>query len=277
MKILRDPSLSLHHTAVIAAIMHIFNTLGMKCVPFLPQVNTQFYVVFDGDVTDAKSKIRECFLSLKIVPSLLGIIRTSPMAEYNIQLCIIVSVVKQHVRNYLGEIFLLIQELWNSATNIQITLITLVEAIAVALEAEFKIYVPGLLPHLLQLFDSDASEKRLSTQKVLHALTVFGVNIEEYMHLVIPVVVKLFEKQDVPVHIRKQGIQTMCHLRKKVDFADHASRIIHPLARVLSQPHPELRTAAMDTLCALVLQMESDYAVFVPTINKVGIEMLFFL
>jgi FKBP12-rapamycin complex-associated protein len=38
MKILRDPSLSTHHTAVIQAVMFIFKTLGLKCVPFLPQV-----------------------------------------------------------------------------------------------------------------------------------------------------------------------------------------------------------------------------------------------
>lgn len=40
MKFLKDPSLSIHHTAVIQAVMYIFKTLGMKCVPFLPQVKT---------------------------------------------------------------------------------------------------------------------------------------------------------------------------------------------------------------------------------------------
>lgn len=38
MKILRDPSLGVHHTAVVQAIMYVFKTLGLKCVPFLPQV-----------------------------------------------------------------------------------------------------------------------------------------------------------------------------------------------------------------------------------------------
>lgn len=38
MKILRDSSLSAHHTAVIQAVMYIFKTLSLKCVPFLPQV-----------------------------------------------------------------------------------------------------------------------------------------------------------------------------------------------------------------------------------------------
>ena len=38
MKILKDPSLSIHHSAVVQAVMYIFKTLGLKCVPFLPQV-----------------------------------------------------------------------------------------------------------------------------------------------------------------------------------------------------------------------------------------------
>ena len=38
MKILRDPSLAIHHTAVIQAVMYIFKTLGLKCISFLPQV-----------------------------------------------------------------------------------------------------------------------------------------------------------------------------------------------------------------------------------------------
>jgi FKBP12-rapamycin complex-associated protein len=38
MKILCDPSLSAQHTAVVTALMFIVNALGLKCVPYLPQV-----------------------------------------------------------------------------------------------------------------------------------------------------------------------------------------------------------------------------------------------
>lgn len=38
MNILKDSSLSTHHYSAIQAIMYIFKTLGLKCVPFLPQV-----------------------------------------------------------------------------------------------------------------------------------------------------------------------------------------------------------------------------------------------
>ncbi|CAG8502333.1 8312_t:CDS:10 [Funneliformis caledonium] len=244
MKILRDASLNAHHTAVIEAVMYIFKTLSLKCVPFLPQ----------------------------ITPAFLGVMRTCPsgMLEFYFQqLGILVSIVKQHIRNYLSDIFALVESFWNPSSTIQITIIDLVEQIAISLDGEFKNHLPVLLPIMLQIFDQDRSEKRNPTLKVLHALVVFGTNIEEYMHLVIPVVVKLFEKSDVPLQLRKSAVQTIGQMSKKVNFSDHASRIIHPLARVLAMPYADLKTAAMDTLCALVVQLGSDYAIFIPMINKV--------
>ncbi|CAG8540856.1 14593_t:CDS:10, partial [Acaulospora colombiana] len=189
----------------------------------------------------------------KIAPAFLGVMRTCPsgMLEFYFQqLGILVSIVHQHIRNYLSEIFELVRNFWNPSSSIQITIIHLVEEIAKALDGEFKNHLPTLLPTMLQIFDEDTTDKRQPTQRVLHALVVFGTNIEEYMHLVIPVVVKLFEKQDVPHQLRKSAIITIGQLSKK-------------------QNNQELKNAAMDTLCTLVFQLGSDYAIFIPMINKV--------
>ncbi|GAO47492.1 hypothetical protein G7K_1698-t1 [Saitoella complicata NRRL Y-17804] len=244
MNILKDPSLGAHHTAVIQAIMYIFKTMGLKCVPFLSQ----------------------------IIPGFLHVMRTcSPtiLEFYFQQLGILVSIVKQHIRNFLEDIFKVIQEFWNPSSNLQITILALVESIARALEGEFKVYLPILLPLMLQIFDVDVTPSRQPTQKVLHAFIVFGQNIEEYMHLILPVVVKMFEKVDAPVTLRKAAIQTVAQLSRKVNFSDHASRIIHPLSRVLSTANHELKMASMDTLCAMIFQLGFDYAIFIPMINKV--------
>ncbi|CAO3647953.1 unnamed protein product [Mucor fragilis] len=244
MKILRDPSLSQHHYAVIDAIMFIFKTLGLKVVQFLPLV----------------------------IPGFLSLMRTSSsnMLElYFHKLGDLVSIVKQHIRNYLKDIFDLIDDYWTPLSTIQITIISLIEAIAKALDGELKVYLPRLLPHMLQIFDSDDTDRRLPTIKVLHAFVVFGANIEEYMHLVIPAVVKFFEKPDAPVSVRRQAISTITALCKKVNMFDYASRIIHPLARVLPVLPLEARNVAMDLLCALVFQLGTDYTKFIPVINKV--------
>lgn len=38
MKIIRDPTLSRHHTEVVKAVTFIFNALGIKAVPYIAQV-----------------------------------------------------------------------------------------------------------------------------------------------------------------------------------------------------------------------------------------------
>ena len=194
------------------------------------------------------------------------------MLEFHFQqLGLLVSIVKQHIRNFLTDIFALIQEFWRPDSNIQITILSLIEAIAVALDGEFKIYLPSLLPQMLQIFESDASEKRLPTQKVLHAMIVFGSNLEEYLHLVIPVIVKLYEKNDIPTSLKKYAIQVTGQLCKKISFADQSSKIIHPLVRVLNSSNIEIRNAAMDTLSNLIYQLGPDFVIFIPMINKVFI------
>ena len=206
------------------------------------------------------------------MPPFLNMMKSCPVGILDFhfqQLSDLVGIVKQHIRNYLKDIFELVQQYWNPNSNIQITILSLIEAIAVALDGEFKVYLPTLLPQILQIFEADISEKRQATQKSLHAMIVFGSSLEEYLHLVIPAIVKLYERSDVPFAQRKYAIQNISHLSKKVNFSDQASRIIHSLVRILNLPATELRAAAMDTLSSLIYQLSFDFAIFVPMINKV--------
>jgi serine/threonine-protein kinase mTOR len=94
------------------------------------------------------------------------------------------------------------------------------------------------------------------------------------MHLIIPAIVRAFEKPENPVNFRVQCIATIGALCKQVNLSDQASRIIHPLARIIASPSPELRNCAMDTLCALAFQLGNDYAIFVPMVQKVSCHYL---
>jgi FKBP12-rapamycin complex-associated protein len=241
--ILKDQSLSSQHHTVIEAIMSIFKTQGLKCVTFLPQ----------------------------IIPAFAAVTRSSTarLQEFHLQqLAILVGIIKQHVRNYMPEVFGLVTELWEHA-SLQLPIVSLIESLGKALDAEFKPFLPTILPPILKVFDGELSEKRISTQiKIFDAFLTFGANIEEYLHLVIPIIVKSYERTDGTTPLRKRAIQTIDGLSRRVNFSDHASRIIHPLVRVLEGPNNELRMAVMDTLCSLVLQLGSDFAIFVPTINK---------
>lgn len=62
-----------------------------------------------------------------------------------------------------------------------------------------------------------------------------------------------------------------------MNFSDHASRIIHPLVRVLQNGNNELRVAALDTLCSFVIQLGPEFAIFLPTIAKVKFKLAFSL
>ena len=52
MRIIRDPSLSQHHTMVVQAITFIFKSLGIKCVPYIQQVMPAYLnVIRTSDAT----------------------------------------------------------------------------------------------------------------------------------------------------------------------------------------------------------------------------------
>ncbi|KAF9647181.1 atypical/PIKK/FRAP protein kinase [Thelephora ganbajun] len=244
--ILKDQSLGGQHHTVIEAIMSIFKTQGLKCVTFLPQIIPAFATV----TRNSTARLQEFHLQ---------------------QMAILVGIIKQHVRNYMPDVFGLVTDLWENVA-LQLPLVTLVEALGTALDAEFRPFLPTVLPPLLKVFDGpqiEKNEKRTQTQmKVFDAFLTFGANIEEYLHLVIPVIVKTYEWPEGATALRKKAIQTIDGLSRRVNFSDHASRIIHPLVRVLESSNNEVRMAVLDTLCSLVIQLGSDFAIFVPTINK---------
>ncbi len=241
--ILNDHSLVQYHQDVISAIMSIFRTLGLECVPFLD----------------------------RIIPSFLSVIRSSSPSKaeaYFSQLATLVSIVRQHIRNYLPSLVEIMQEYWNSSPSLHSTILSLIESISRTLEGEFKIYLAGLLPLMLGLLENDTSTRRLPSEKVLHAFLVFGSSSEEYMHLIVPVIIRTFEKPNQPTFLRKMAIETIGKISRQVNLNDFASKIIHPLNRVLASGEPALRMAALDTLCALIHQLGKDYLHFMNMVNK---------
>ncbi|KAL3272654.1 hypothetical protein HHI36_014119 [Cryptolaemus montrouzieri] len=243
MKILRDPTLFQHHTMVVQAITFIFKSLGIKCVPYIPQV----------------------------MPSLLNAAKTQDVGFREFlfqQLAHLIVIVKQHIRNYLEDICSLIREYWTPQSNIQVTLILLVEHIAIALGAEFKVYLPKLIPQILRVLNHDTSKDRLYTMKLLWVLHSFGNSLEDYLHLILPPIVRLFDAKDVPMNVSKQALETIEELAEIVDFSDFVSRIVHPLARTIDNC-PELRQKAMETMCAVMRQLGRKFNIFVPLVQNV--------
>ncbi|XP_060066726.1 serine/threonine-protein kinase mTOR-like [Ylistrum balloti] len=243
MRIIRDPTLSQHHTMGVQAITFIFKSLGIKCVPYIQQVIPAYLTV----IRTAESNFREFLFQ---------------------QLGVIIAIVKQHIRNYLDDIFSLIKDYWTPNSSMQNTIILLVEQIVTALGTEFKVYLPQIVPQMLKVFMHDTSQHRVVTAKLLNALQLFGANLDDYLHLILPPVVRLLDGTDVPLSVRKVALETLDRLTYTLDLTDYASRIIHPLVRTLDN-YPELQPTAMDTLCALVVQLGTKFAIFLPMVYKV--------
>ncbi|EPX72448.1 phosphatidylinositol kinase Tor1 [Schizosaccharomyces octosporus yFS286] len=243
-QILKDSSLAMHHTSVVQAVMHICSQLKFKSVAFLPQLVPTF---------------------LQVMTSL----SPSSVELYFQQLTTLTSIVGPKIKDYISEIFNLSKTFWDTSTSLLLVIIDLIDSIAVALEDEFKFYLPQILSHMLKSFSSDTSSTRVISYKILQSFVIFGSNIEEYMHLVLPVIIRSFERDTVPLQFRKSALKCISQLLHLVNFSDHASRIIHPLVRMLTKSNSELKMVIMDTLCSVVSQLGYDYAVFIPMVNKV--------
>lgn len=245
-KIMRDKSLTNYYTVAVQAVTFIFMRLGVRCLPYIQHVLPTFINV----IRNAESKYSEFFFQ---------------------QLGNLVSIVKQNIRNYLDVIFELIKESWsapNPMPTLQITLINLVEQIVVAPEGEFRVYLPRLIPHALKVFQSDRSPKCMVTERLLKALQQFGNNLDDCLYLILPSIVECFSAADKPMVVRKTALETIHILSENLDLTEYASKIIHPLVRVLDT-EPQLTSAAMDTLCAVAHQLGSTYQIFIPIVQKV--------
>ena len=244
-KVLKDNSLTAHHLLVTQAIMTIFKNLGLRCVPFLEQVIPAFGIV-----------MHNCPMSL--------------LNTYFQQLSDLIDIVKLNIRPFLPQIFELIQEFFPNV-KLQGKIIGVIERVSKALEDEFKLHMLNLINIFLSVLEKDMSTGYMSTLRVLKAFVIFGSALEPYIYMIIPSLIRLFEYS--PINVRKAAIECIGRLSKSISLNDYASEIIQPLLRLLSNSDDtSLRTSAMTTICSLLLQMGSDFKVFIPVVSSVLIK-----
>ncbi|XP_078489638.1 serine/threonine-protein kinase mTOR-like [Ciona intestinalis] len=242
MRVLRDPLLSSHHKDVIQAVNHMFESLNVKCVPYLPEIIPTYL-----------STIQTCDPSIR---------------EFLFKnLGLIISTVKQHARGFMDRIFVVIKEHWGMGSEMQSILLSLSEKIASALSSEFKLYLPQIIPHALRIFLYDDSPGKAVTLDLLHALQVFGVNIDDYSHLLLPPMMQLLRATTTPINIKSAILETLCTLCECIDLCEHMSLVVHPLANVIDTI-PDLQSLAVRTLCSAIRQFGSRFSVFVPMVDQ---------
>lgn len=182
MRIFKDSSLAVHHGMVMQAIMFIFKSLGLRCVPFLSRVVPHIMLTIR---TCGPSNLRESLL--KQVATLSGIVR-------------------EHLRPYVADIFDVVEQFWPSRHLG--TIFSLVLHIAVGVPDEFRKFVPRLIRTVLtsldemQVADWATIEPRLNqsgrglreTERLRLILcsvrSLRGV-LGEYLHVLVPALLKL--------------------------------------------------------------------------------------
>ncbi|KAL6013172.1 hypothetical protein ACLOJK_003664 [Asimina triloba] len=215
-----------------------------------------------------------------VLPELFHTVRTCEdgLKEFiNWKLGTLVSIVRQHIRKYLPELFALISELWSSfclpATirSVQgLPILLLVEQLCLALNDEFRVHLPDILPCCIQvLSDAERCNDYTYVPDILHTLEVFGGTLDEHMHLLLPALIRLF-KVDASVEIRRAAIRTLTKLIPRVQVVKDISVV---LASILGDEptimnNDELRQDAVDALCCLAHALGEDFTIFIPSIHK---------
>lgn len=181
MRIFKDQSLANHHGMVMQAIMFIFKSLGIRCVPFLNKVVPHIMFTIR---TCGPANLRESLL--KQVATLSGIVR-------------------EHLRPYVADIFDIVELFWSSRHLG--TIFSLIMHLANGVPTEFKRFVPRLIRRILtsldeiQVADWTSGSGSRNKNRVLRDTERLRVMLSsvkslsgvlwDYLHVLVPALLKL--------------------------------------------------------------------------------------
>lgn len=179
MRIFREPTLAVHHGMVIQAVMFIFKSLGMGCVPYLSKV----VPLMISAVRSGQNNLRESILK---------------------QLATLSMIVREHLRPYVSDIFDVAEEFWD--TRHLATIFDLVSKIAVGVPDEFQKFAPRLIQRLLSTLDhqmgdwsgssararsSRGTEESDKLRLALSLLNSLRALLSGYLNILVPALLKL--------------------------------------------------------------------------------------
>eukprot|EP01064_Diplonema_japonicum_P019905 TRINITY_DN2882_c0_g1_i3.p1 TRINITY_DN2882_c0_g1~~TRINITY_DN2882_c0_g1_i3.p1 ORF type:complete len:2463 (+),score=482.32 TRINITY_DN2882_c0_g1_i3:61-7449(+) len=189
------------------------------------------------------------------------------------QLSVLVPLCGVSINQYLSSLHLLVTTFFNKEATLGVVL-HLIAELATACPADFKAYLPPLLPRVLIILKNDSLPDETISLRCLKILSCLGDHLNEFLHQVIPTIMELVshEGSDLPPYyqgLQSAALKTLRRIGKVLRLEDHASAIIHPLLRVMTKPESiPLRGDIMGVLCMMVHQLGSDYAVFIPIVHK---------
>ncbi|RHZ26301.1 hypothetical protein DYB37_004840 [Aphanomyces astaci] len=244
-RILSEPRNSIHYQGTILAIMYICSGLGKKVEPQLHRIVPAFLVALDAVNTDLKVFVLDQLSALvRLMED-----KIQPYLDHSAVAYLLRQYGKKHLANVLN----------------------LVQEVASCLGDGFRVYLSDVVPELLAVIraERDNAHQRPHTGLVLKTIVTLGRLLDGYLHLILPVLVKLIQS-NADVQPRKQALGTLGSLVRRLNVSMFASKIIHMLARIISSnAQNDLVYLAMDCLVAMMYTLGDDYAIFVPVVNQV--------
>ena len=103
-------------------------------------------------------------------------------------------------------------------------------------------------------------------------MRALGPVLEDHLQLLLPALNRLIVPgaSGLPLAVQEETLAAMQDLLPRMQLSGFSSAVLHPLIRLLDGPSEELRERALDTLCSVALAIGPDFAIFVPTMKKVG-------
>ncbi|KAI8609347.1 hypothetical protein BC830DRAFT_1151012 [Chytriomyces sp. MP71] len=251
LKILNDSSLAIHHSAAIQCLMYMFESLGVLYVLYLPEV----------------------------VPAFVNILRSCPlhMIEfYLINLTSLVAIFKAHMDIYAKDIIHLVAVIWESNINLDIALLSVVEALSSALEERIADFLPQLMVFICKILERDPDLASFAIQKALRVVTKFGVIISDYLPLILPIFLVLLHKSITQTAIQKVVVESIGNLATYCKMNAFASEVIQSLLREFKSTHSEeLQASILDIIVVFAFHLNQEFLPYVSFANKVLLESRF--
>lgn len=243
LRILNDSSLSAMHPEAAMSLPIILEYLGDKAPHYIKLILPTILPVIE---LNSDSKIKTTLFS---------------------QLKKIIAISGPQAKDYMSKIFELIKKSWNSEVN-QKVLIELIKQLITTLGSEFRNFLPQLVQQILEVLLEDNSLGKQSTIEILKALQACGPNIDDFLHMLLPPVIELLEKNDSTIEVIREALDAIKNLSSCIDFNDFVSPIVHALVRTIESKE-EVRSEALEVLINIIPELGRSFEIFIPLVNAV--------
>ena len=275
MAILLDSSLSLHHQTAATVTMRIVLILGPQCLSQLDNIVSGF----SFRVMNTDSRVVQEILFDHLIT--------------------IVHVVGHHINRTIDTLVKLVCDNLESHLT---RCLGMIEALCYTLyPQDFNCVLRAVIPLMVQLsrseilHDSGEFLNRMNdappappsnsspgttktsslptTRKILMTISNLAPSLGEYRRQLIPFTLKIMENTEIRFDSRREALCTVMHLANDSDdLNEFASRIIHPLLRLLSSTTPAvLQSGALTALSCIVCRLNMSYLAFIiPAKRKIS-------